>query len=218
MVGARGPTGAAGPAGAQGASGETGAQGYSTVGPMGATGPAGPVGAQGLTGQTGAQGATLVGPTGPVGSAGSAGAQGISGQTGARGSVMAGGTGGTGLSGTQGLQGPTGPTGAQGPVGAVDRWTAYRDFSFDDGRMDIRASDRSTVSDIALYLANNPSLQVGIDGTADPRNQNLSDGRVSAVRAALMQAGVQDYRIRRGAFNDPQFRQDGRVEILISTQ
>jgi outer membrane protein OmpA-like peptidoglycan-associated protein len=67
------------------------------------------------------------------------------------------------------------------------------------GRMHIRASDRSTVSDIALYLANNSSLQVGIDGTADPRNQNLSDGRVSAVRTALMRAGVQDYRIRRGA-------------------
>jgi hypothetical protein len=185
---------------------------------MGATGPAGPVGAQGLAGQTGAQGATLVGPTGPVGSAGGAGAQGISGQTGARGSVAAGGIGGAGLSGAQGVQGPTGPTGARGPVGAVDRWTAYRAFTFDDGRMDIRASDQDTVSEISMYLANNPSLQVGIDGTADSRNQNLSDGRVSAVRAALMQAGVQDYRIRRGAFNDPQFRHDGRVEILISTQ
>jgi outer membrane protein OmpA-like peptidoglycan-associated protein len=84
--------------------------------------------------------------------------------------------------------------------------------------MDVRASDQDMVSEISMYLANNPSLQVGIDGTSDLRNQNLSEGRVSAVRTALMRAGVQDSRIRRGAFNDPQFIHDGRVEVLISTQ
>jgi outer membrane protein OmpA-like peptidoglycan-associated protein len=120
--------------------------------------------------------------------------------------------------GAQGAQGPSGPAGAQGSVGAVDRWTAYRAFSFDEGTVDIQASDRGTVSEIAMYLAQNPSLQVGIDGTADPRNQSLSDGRMSTVRTALMQAGVPDHKIRRGAFNDPLFVRNGRVEVLLSTQ
>jgi hypothetical protein len=115
------------------------------------------------------------------------------------------------------MQGPTGPTGVQGSVGAVDRWTAYRVFGFDDGTVDIQASDRGTVSEIAMYLAKNPSLQVGIDGTADPYYQSLSDGRVSTVRTALMQAGVPDHKIRRGAFNDPLFVRNGRVEVLLST-
>jgi hypothetical protein len=115
------------------------------------------------------------------------------------------------------MQGPSGPTGAHGLVGAVDRWTPYRAFGFDNGTADIQASDRSTVSEIAMYLAKNPSLEVGIDGTANPRFQSLSAGRVSAVRTALMQAGVPDYKIRRGAFNDPLFVRDGRVEVLLST-
>jgi outer membrane protein OmpA-like peptidoglycan-associated protein len=108
--------------------------------------------------------------------------------------------------------------GAQGPVGVVDRWTEYRDFTFDRGQVDIRASDRRKVDEIAAYLVNNPSLQVGIDGTSDRRNQRLSDGRANSVRVALMQAGVPATRIREGAFNDPQFDHDGRVEVLISTQ
>jgi outer membrane protein OmpA-like peptidoglycan-associated protein len=74
------------------------------------------------------------------------------------------------------------------------------------------------VAEIAAYLAKNPSLQVGIDGTTDSPNQDLTAGRVGAVRAALMQAGVPDQKIRRGAFNDPQFTHDGRVEVLLSTQ
>jgi hypothetical protein len=115
------------------------------------------------------------------------------------------------------VQGPIGPTGAQGLVGAVDRWTAYRAITFDDGTADIRASDRGTVSEIATYLAKNPSLEVGIDGTADPYYQSLSEGRVNTVRTALMQAGVPDHKIRRGTFNDPLFVRNGRVEVLLST-
>jgi len=115
------------------------------------------------------------------------------------------------------VQGPTGPTGARGPVGAIDRWTPYRALRFDDGTVNIQASDRGTVSEIAMYLAKNPSLEVGIDGTADPSYQSLSEGRVNTVRTALMQAGVPDYKIRRGAFNDPQFVRNGRVEVLLST-
>jgi outer membrane protein OmpA-like peptidoglycan-associated protein len=142
----------------------------------------------------------------------------VSGEGGARGAVMAGNVGATGGAGAQGVQGPTGAMGAQGPVGAIASWTAYRDFTFDEGRVDIRASDRATASEIATYLSQNPSLQVALDGTTDSRRQNLSDGRVGAVRTALNQAGVPNYKIQQGAFIDPQFAHDGRVEVLISTQ
>jgi len=200
------PPGLVGPAGFTGPSG-----------PAGPTGPAGPVGAQGLAGQTGAQGSTLVGPTGPAGSAGGAGTQGISGQAGARGSVMAGGIGGAGHSGAQGAQGVVGPTGPQGPVGIVNSWTSYRVITFDNGRADLSAFDKNTVSEIAAYMAKNPSLQVGLDGYKDPSYQNLSDRRVGTVRDALIVAGVPSYKVQVGAFGDPQFSRDRRVEVLLST-
>lgn len=46
----------------------------------------------------------------------------------------------------------------------------------------------------------NPSLQIGIDGSmdprgSDPRDQNLSNRRISAVRDALIQAGVPSYTV-----------------------
>jgi hypothetical protein len=204
--------------GAQGAAGQTGYQGYSTVGPVGPAGPIGPVGAQGLAGVTGAQGATLVGPTGAVGSSGDSGAQGSSGATGARGVVMAGGAGGAGIAGPQGVQGPVGPMGAPGVVGVVATWTEYRDFTFDEGRADLRGNDQRKANEISAYLVNNPSLQVAIDGTMDTRNQNLGAARVTSVRSALLQAGVPDYKIQQGAFADPQLSHDGRVKVLISTQ
>ncbi len=163
----------------------------------------------------GVQGATLVGPTGPAGGAGGTGSQGMSGQTGARGSMMAGGVGGAGLSGAQGMPGPTGPMGAQGPVGEIAHWTEYRDFTFDRGTANIRASDQNMAGLIAMYLARNPSLQIGIDGTMNPLNPNLSAQRVNTVRAALAQAGVPDSAIQ---VNDPQYPHDGRVEILLSTR
>jgi hypothetical protein len=46
----------------------------------------------------------------------------------------------------------------------------------------------------------------------------LSGPRVDAVHAALIQAGVPDTLMRHGSVNDPQLRQDGRVEILLSTR
>ncbi len=108
--------------------------------------------------------------------------------------------------------------GAQGPVGEIAHWTEYRDFMFDSGTANIRASDGNKISEIAMYLANNPSLQLDIDGTMDPLNPNLSGPRVNAVHAALIQAGVPDSMMRHGTVNDPQLRQDGRVEILLSTR
>jgi outer membrane protein OmpA-like peptidoglycan-associated protein len=52
---------------------------------------------------------------------------------------------------------------------------------------------------------------------SDPRDQNLSDRRISAVRDALIQAGVPSYKIQTGAFGDARLTRDRRVEVLIST-
>jgi len=135
---------------------------------------------------------------------------------------MAGVAGSTGRSGLAGVQGPAGATGAQGPAGVVDRWNSFRDIWFDFNRADLDASEMSKVSEIATYMNQNPSLRVGIDGSmdprgTDPRNQDLSDRRVSAVRDALIQAGVPAYKIQTGAFGDAQLTRDRRVEVLIST-
>lgn len=119
------------------------------------------------------------------------------------------------------LVGPTGPprpTGTAGIVGVVDRWASYRAFTFDNGRADVRFAERGTASEISAYLADNPSLQVALDGTTDWRTQDLSTGRVGAVRAALMDAGVPGYKIQQGTYNDQRFSRDGRVEVLLSTQ
>jgi outer membrane protein OmpA-like peptidoglycan-associated protein len=135
---------------------------------------------------------------------------------------MAGVAGSTGRSGPAGVQGPVGPTGAQGPAGVIARWVSFRDFWFDFNKVDLDASEMSKVSEIATYMNQNPSLRVGIDGSmdprgTDPRNQDLSDRRVDAVRSALIQAGVPAYKIQTGAFGDTQLTRDRRVEVLIST-
>jgi len=222
VSGARGTTGMVGPAGAQGAVGETGAQGSSMVGPAGPMGPVGPAGAQGAAGYEGARGPTLVGPVGPIGSSGVAGVEGVNGETGAQGYAMAGRAGAAGPSGDVGAQGPTGPTGARGQAGIVGRWTAYRDFTFYGDQADLQPSDVTMVNEIAGYMAQNPSLQIGIDGSTAPNgvpptNQNLNDRRVDALHDALLKAGVPASKMQMGAFGDPQLRRDGRVEVLIST-
>ena len=193
--------------GAVGMAGQTGAQGGGYVGAPGPTGGPGPAGPQGPMGDTGIQGRTLIGPTGPVGYSGAAGMQGVSGDTGASGSSMPGNAGATGASGSAGPQGPIGLVGAQGAVGVVSSWTQYRDFNFDTGSANIPAAQRQKVAEIATYMTQNPSLQLGIDGStprgdADARNQSLGDRRANAVRDALMHAGVpaqqiQDRRLRR---------------------
>jgi hypothetical protein len=170
-----------------------------------------------MPGQTGAQGPALIGPTGPTGSQGAAGVQGTTGQIGAQGVTTAGNVGASGVSGPAGAQGAVGWTGAQGPTGIVGRWTAYRVIHFDYARADLSTLDRSTVAEIADYMAKNPSLQAGIDGYRDPNDPSLSDRRVGAVRNALMTAGVPYHKIQIGAFGDPQLRRDQRVDVLLST-
>jgi outer membrane protein OmpA-like peptidoglycan-associated protein len=130
--------------------------------------------------------------------------------------------GSTGYSGAAGAQGAIGATGAQGPAGVVGRWTSYRDFWFDYGKSDVRDSQSATITEIAVYLKANPSLQVGIDGSMpargdDARDQDLSDRRVAAVRHALLEGGVSSDRIQTGAYDNENHRRDRRVAVLIST-
>ena len=49
------------------------------------------------------------------------------------------------------------------------------------------------------------------------KNHDLSNRRVKAVRDALINAGVPAYKIKSGAFGDPQTRRDRRVEVLFNT-
>ena len=193
---------------------------------MGCTGPAG------LTGATGPQG--QVGMTGAQGSSGLTGVQGSPGLTGAQGS--AGLTGVQGSAGMTGVQGPTGLTGAQGtaaptpaPVPAI-RWTSLKEIMFDYDRADIRYSESRKPAEIAVYMSQNPSVRLGIDGYTDSRgtsqyNLPLSQRRVTTVRDALIQAGVPTERIETGTFgtdrlvcnpsNEPCSQRDGRVEVLV---
>ena len=81
-------------------------------------------------------------------------------------------------------------TGTPGPSGVIGRWTSHRDFRLECGEDGIRPSATSKASAIAAYMKQNPSLQIGIDTLTDPRNQDLHDRRVNAVRDARIQAGV----------------------------
>jgi len=135
---------------------------------------------------------------------------------------MAGIAGETGRSGPAGVQGPVGSTGAQGAVGVVDRWTSFREYVFEYNGANISTSDQSKATEIAGYVNQNPSLQIGIDGSMDPRgndprDQGLSDRRVGAVRDALIQAGVPASKIQTGAFGDTRLTRDRRVEVLLKT-
>ena len=100
--------------------------------------------------------------------------------------------------GYQGPQGRTGSMGAPGTVGIVAEWTAYRDFYFARRTANLQPSETARASDIAAYLAQNPSLDVAVDASWDARgSRELSARRAASVRDALLQAGVPAYRFAR---------------------
>lgn len=194
---------------------------FACTGPAGMTGPQGPtgmVGSQGSTGMTGSQGST--GMTGAQGSTGMTGSQGSTGMTGSQGST-----------GVTGAQGPAGMAAVRSPRVAGPGWAPLRDFTFDYDRSDIRSAEQGQPSEIAAYARQNPSVRLGIDGSTDllrgtnQYNAGLSQGRIIAVRDALIRAGVSADRIETGTFaaqrpgcNDSTERcaqRDGRVEVLV---
>jgi outer membrane protein OmpA-like peptidoglycan-associated protein len=136
-----------------------------------------------------------------------------------------------------GVQGPAGPMGDAGVAGVAGspgaagmRWTTFKDVLFDFDKSNLRANEQPEINEIASYLQQNPAFTVGIDGHADPRgtdryNQALSERRVSAIKAALMQAGVPAEKIQTGAFGESRLKctdkteecwqRDRRVEVLM---
>jgi len=119
---------------------------------------------------------------------------------------------------------------ATGAIGALDdqnaprvvgSWTSYRDYSFSYNDASIATADLDKTAGIASYMRDHPSQQLGLDGTmdpngTDPKDQELSDRRVAAVRTNLVDAGVPASRIKVGTFGDPAARRDRRVEVLFS--
>ena len=155
------------------------------------------------------------GPPGPPGPGGPAGPAAIAGQP--------------GPAGPQGPQGPPGPPGSPGTAGAQARWQPLNDVLFDFDKSDVRASERSKIADIVKVAKDNPTIEIGLNGYADPRggdkyNQKLSERRVAAVRDAVVAAGVSASRIRTVAAGEHGrncmessegcFQKNRRVEVL----
>ncbi len=156
------------------------------------------------------------GPVGPIGMAGPQGPQGPQGPA-----------------GMAGKEGPGGPAGAQGMTGAQGPqrpWVAFADFLFDFDQSVVRSSETDKVAKLGQYMKDNPNIEVGIDGYADPRgttryNQPLSQRRVDAVKAALVSAGIPSDKIQTGAFGEMRLKcpesteacwqRDRRVEVLV---
>jgi outer membrane protein OmpA-like peptidoglycan-associated protein len=160
-----------------------------------------------------------IGPAGPVGMTGPQGPQGP-----------------TGPSGVAGIQGPGGPQGVSGPEGVMGQqgpqrpWVTFADFLFDFDRSAIRGSETGKIDKLNQYMKQYPGIEVGLDGHADPRgttayNQPLSQRRVDAVKAALVNAGISADKIQTGAFGESQpkcsqateecWQRDRRVEVLV---
>lgn len=171
---------------------------------VGLRGPAGPAGSAGPAGDRGVAGGITRGPTGEAGPAGVAGAQGPAGQTGTRGASA------------EGTVGPIGPT------GHLEDWATFRDFYFDPNETAIHDADRYLVRDIAAYMTANPSLELAIDSSTNPRataqsDVDLCNSRVTSIRDSLIAAGVPASRITDGQIGDQDQRRNGRAEVLLRT-
>lgn len=179
----------------------------------------------------GPEGWKVYGPTGPEGPAGIAGPAGPAGPQGPVG--LAGPPGPQGVAGLPGPAGAPGPQGVQGPAGARGAdvaWQPFGDIQFAFDKADLRPSDAKRLAELAAYLKQNPTFRVEIEGFADPRgsqthNIRLSTRRVTAVREALVAAGVPNEQILVGAYGElnPKcaaaaeecWQQDRRVEVIV---
>jgi outer membrane protein OmpA-like peptidoglycan-associated protein len=108
------------------------------------------------------------------------------------------------------------------PAGTVAVWATWCDFGFDHGEAGLPASEMEPISVIAAYLVQNPSLDIGIDGSMSDgfsrTARDLSDRRAVSIRDALLQAGVPAYKILMGAFSNPDRRQENAIQVLVKTR
>ncbi len=166
---------------------------------------------------------------GPPGPPGPAGAPGPAGPAGPAGPVVAGPAGPAGPQGPQGPPGAAGSPGTPGTPGAQARWQPLNDILFDFDKSDIRASERSKIDDVVKVAKDNPNIEIGLNGYADPRgstkyNQKLSERRVATIRSAVVAAGISASRIKTVAAGEHGrncmessegcFQKNRRVEVL----
>lgn len=164
---------------------------------------------------------------GPAGPAGPAGPPGLAGPPGPPGPA-----GPAGPPGPPGPMGVAGPAGPQGPAGAAAQWVSFKDILFDFDQAAVRSEEHAKINDVASFLKQNPAVLVRIDGHTDPRgkdayNQALSERRVTAVREALVKAGIPADRIQPSHFGKARpkcneateacWQLDRRVEVMITT-
>jgi peptidoglycan-associated lipoprotein len=149
-----------------------------------------------------------------------------------------------GPAGAAGPPGPSGPSGAPGPqavapppivreVTVTKELQPFSNVTFDLDKADIRPDERDKIKAVADFLQQNPNVEVGLAGHADPRgsdshNQMLSDQRTKAVSEALVQSGVPKNRVRTSGFasrdrnctekTEECFTQNRRVEFYFRPQ
>jgi len=100
----------------------------------------------------------------------------------------------------------------------VGAWEPYTEFTFRGQDTSLTANDMARTAEIADYAKSNPSLQIGIDGTAArSRDQGVNDLRANTIRTALIDAGVPAANIKMGAIGDRDLRREGRISVLFST-
>ena len=140
--------------------------------------------------------AGLPGPMGPAGPAGVSGSQGPAGPAGI-----------TGPQGPQGPAGPAGPTGSYGPRSSLPTgpWNSMENVQFEFKQATIQSKCADKIAKLATWMTANPEVTIGLDGhvadmQANDNDPTLSTRRVSAVRQALIAAGIAPSRISTGNF------------------
>lgn len=147
------------------------------------------------------------GPAGPPGSAGVAGPPGPAGPTGVPGPPgPAGPAGPPGPPGPAGAPGPAGPPGPPGPAGPPGRVSSLDNVHFDLLAAEVKSDCNGKIEKLARFAQDHPEVDLALDGHAGlvlPEERvaaSLGERRVQAVRAALIQAGVDPARIRSGTY------------------
>ena len=110
-----------------------------------------------------------------------------------------------GPAGPPGLQGPQGPPGPRGQQGAIGKWTSMENVQFESGRAEIQAKCADKIAKLAAWMNENRQVAIALDGHVDDTKANDNDPtlggrRVSAVRGALIAAGIAPGRISAGTF------------------